>query len=251
MNTVVNGTDLASGLAQLGVAAGMALEVHCALSRFGHLEGGADTVIDALIGAVGARGALVMPSFRLSPNLPLTEDDRRLGLTMKIRILPPNEKRTAMGIVSDTFRQRPDVITGEGIFRVSAWGEGAAEHSRGFQHLIDMDGYALLLGVDIYSLSTMHYVEDVLPDDIRGRFAPSAEARAKYPEDQWLIESWAPEAKPWYAIQAEAYAKGYIRDVSIGDARCMLFTVRPVIGLYRQALLERPHALYGVCCAGC
>ena len=225
---------------------GMTLEVHCSLSQFGHLDGGADTVINTLIQEVGVDGAIVMPSFRLSPNLPLTDEDQRLGLTMKIRILSEDEEDSAMGIVADTFRKRPDVLTGNGIFRVSAWGRDADKHSAGFQRLIDNDGYALLLGLDIYRLSAMHYVEDALPDEIRNRFKPTNEARTKYPENQWLIEAWLPDVKPWYKIQDEAYSKGLITDAFIGNAKCMFFKVRPVIELYRRALLERPFELYGL-----
>ena len=246
MNTTIIGSDFTHGLRKLGVQLGMTLEVHCSLSQFGHLDGGADTVINTLIQEVGVDGAIVMPSFRLSPNLPLTDEDQRLGLTMKIRILSEDEEDSAMGIVADTFRKRPDVLTGNGIFRVSAWGRDADKHSAGFQRLIDNDGYALLLGLDIYRLSAMHYVEDALPDEIRNRFKPSDEARKKYPENQWLIEAWLPDVKPWYKIQDEAYSKGLITDAFIGNAKCMFFKVRPVIELYRRALLERPFELYGL-----
>ena len=239
-------TDLARGLAQLGVQPGMALEVHCSLRAFGHVSGGADAVIAALLQAVTPSGAIVMPAFRISPNLPLTDEDRRLGLTAKIRILSDSERPTAMGIVADTFRMRPDVVTGDGLFRTSAWGTNSAIHATGFQHLIDHGGYALLCGVDIYRLSAMHYVEDALPPEIRARFTPSAEAKRIYPESQWLIEAWEPELKPWYAIQQQAYDKGLITDARIGNAKCMLFPVRPVIELYRQALLTRPFSLYGL-----
>jgi aminoglycoside N3'-acetyltransferase len=242
----LNSSELAAGLRRLGVRAGMALEVHCAMSRFGAVEGGADAVIDALMQVVGSDGTIVMPAFRLSPNLPLTDKDKQLGLTLKIRLLAEEENHTAMGIVADTFRQRLDVVTGSGIFRVSAWGRDAARHATGLQHLIDSSGYALLLGVDIYALSAMHTVEDALPETIRARFKPSAEALALYPADQWFIEAWSPEAKPWYKIQAEAYARGLITDIAIGQARCLFLPVRPVIDLYRQALLERPFELYGV-----
>lgn len=244
INTI--GSDIEYGLHQLSVQAGMSLVVHCSLSKFGYLEGGADTLIHALMQKVGVNGAIVMPSFRLSPNLLLTDEDRDLGLTMKIRILSENEEHSAMGIVADTFRKRTDVVTGSGIFQVSAWGKDADKHATGFQHLIDNDGYALLLGVDIYRLSAMHYVEDVMPVEIRNRFQPSDEARTKYPEGEWMIEAWTPDLKPWYTIQDEAYSKGFITDVCIGNAKCMFFKVRPVIDLYRQALLERPFELYGL-----
>lgn len=241
---ILTESDLSCGFRKLGVHEGMTLEVHCSLSKFGYLEGGADTVINALTEAVGINGAIVMPSFRLSPNMPLTDEDRELGLTMKIRILSENESRSAMGTVSDSFRQRPDVITGEGVFRVSAWGKNADKHSKGLQYLIDHDGYALLLGVDIYSLSAMHYVEDALPYEICDRFKPSDEARVKYPEEHWMIEAWSPDAKPWYKIQDEAYRNGFITDAYIGNSKCMFFKVRTIIDLYRQALMECPLELY-------
>lgn len=246
MSSIVTKIDIENGLRKLGVKNGMALEVHCSLSKFGYVDGGAATIINALMQVVGKDGAIVMPSFMLSPNIPLNDTDRKLGLTLKIKILQNDEERTAMGIVSDSFRQAPDVITGQGIFRVSAWGKDADKHSLGFQHLIDQNGHALLLGVDIYRLSSMHYVEDSLPDEIKDKFKPSYEARELYPEDQWFIESWEPSAKPWYAIQNKAYEKGYIKDGFIGDCKCMLLNVREVTELYRQALDTNPFELYGI-----
>lgn len=243
----VNQQMLADGLTDLGVASGIPLEVHCALGAFGPVEGGADAVIDALMEVVGPNGALVMPAFRLSPALPLTPEDLALGLTSKIQILPPDAPRTAMGIVSDTFRHRLDVVTGEGIFRTSAWGKDAALHAQtGFGHLIELDGYAALLGVDIYSLSAMHYVEDALPDAIRDRFAPNAEALARYPQGEWLTEAWTPPVRAWHTIQVEAIARGYVRQGVIGGAPCMLLPVQKVTGLYRQALQTDALALYGL-----
>ena len=246
MKSVVSKCEMEEGLKKLGIRAGMPLEVHCALGQFGRVEGGAATVIEALMNVLGRDGAIVMPSFRLSENLPLDETDRQLGLVCKIRILPEDAEKTGMGVVSDTFRKRQDVITGKDVFRMSAWGKDAQKHAQGLHHLIEMDGWALLAGVDIYRLSAMHYVEDVLPGAVRERFAVSAEARARYPEGEWLVEAWAPEAKPWYTIQNAAYEKGLIRDGMIGNAKCMLLRVRPVIALYRQALLKDPLGLYGL-----
>lgn len=201
-----------------------------ALRSLGPIEGGADTLIEALMRAVSPGGALVMPAFRLSPALPLTDQDKRLGLTAKIEILPEDAPRTAMGVVADTFRQRPDVHTGEGIFRVSAWDEDAETYANGLQPLIDGGGFALLLGVDIYSLSAMHYVD----------------ALRAYTPDCWLTEAWTPDVKPWYAIQARTQANGLVRETCIGEAACMLLPVKPVISLYRQALVEDAIGLYGL-----
>ena len=226
----------------------MLLEVHCSLSTFGHVDGGALTIINALKNVIGTDGAIVMPTYKHSPALPLTKTDKNLGLTLKIRYIHDDNEKSGMGVVSDTFRKMPDVITGEGMFRVSAWGKDADKHvSSGFQHLIDSDGYALLMGVDIYSMSSMHYVEDYLPDEIKNKFVPSKEARNIYPETEWFIESWTPfPVKPWYVIQEEAYKKGYINDAKIGNAKCMLVQVKNTIELYKQALKNNPFELYGL-----
>ena len=241
-------SDILNGLHDLGVKAGMAIEVHCSLSSFGHVEGGAITIIEALMSAVGSEGAIVMPSFRLSHNQPVNEADKGLGIKLKIKILEDDDEPSAMGIVSDTFRKLPNVLTGQGIFRVSAWGKEADTHSLGFEHLIDTNGWALLLGVDIYRLSAMHYVEGELPDEIRNLFKPSEEARKLYPESQWLIESWEPLVRPmpWYTIQSRAFEKGFIKDGIIGNCKCMLLNVKEVIELYRQALRNEPFELYGL-----
>ncbi|MCL1819800.1 MAG: AAC(3) family N-acetyltransferase [Oscillospiraceae bacterium] len=240
-------TEIETGLTSLGVKPGMMIEVHCSLSSFGYVDGGALTIINSLKNIVGKDGAIVMPSFKDSPNLPLNENDKKLGITLKIKLLKGDEEKSGMGIVSDMFRKMPDVITGKGQFRVSAWGKDAEKHAADwFNHLIDSDGYALLLGVDIYKMSSMHYVEDNLPMEIKNLFKPSEEARKIYPESEWFIESWSPVAKPWYVIQNRAYEKGYIKDIFIGNAKCMLVQIKNTIELYRQALRDNPFELYGL-----
>ncbi|MDR2922237.1 MAG: AAC(3) family N-acetyltransferase, partial [Treponema sp.] len=129
--------EIENDLRKLGVKSGMMLEVHCSLSSFGYVDGGANTIIEVLKHIVGINGSIVMPTYKHAHNSPLNEIDKRLGLTIKIKYLKDDEESSAMGIVADTFRKMPDVITGEGIFRVSAWGKDAEKHvSSGFQHII-------------------------------------------------------------------------------------------------------------------
>lgn len=246
MTVTVTETDLINGFRALGVKEGMMLEVHCSMSSFGNIQGGAETIINSIKAVVGDEGAIIMPSFKLSPNFPLSENDKKLGLKLKIKKLVNDDEKSAMGIVSDAFRKMPDVMTGDGLFRVSAWGKDVEKHAQGFRYLIDSAGYALLLGVDIYRMSSMHYVEDYLPDLIKNKFKPSDEARALYPESEWFIESWAPSIKPWYAIQDAAYHLRYIQDCMIGNSKCMLVQVQETTKLYRNALQTEPFKLYGL-----
>jgi aminoglycoside 3-N-acetyltransferase len=238
--------DIISGLHNLGIQAGMELEVHSSLKSFGYVEGGAVTVIEALKETVTCDGSIFMPALRLSPRLPITEADRKLGITLKIKLVSPDTVLSGMGLIADTFRQMSDVLTGDGIFRVSAWGKSADQVSRGFQHLLDHGGKALLLGVDIYRLTAMHYVEDLLPQRIRDIFKPSEEVNRLYPPDEWFIETGEPSVKAWYTIQNMAYEKGLIKDGHIGKCRCMFFDLWDVVSLYEKELKSNPYKLYGI-----
>lgn len=243
---MVTKTDIIKDLFDLGVKAGNEIEVHSSLSSFGCVEGGAETVISALKEAVGEQGSIFMPALRLSRELPLTEQDRKMGITTKIQILPENCERSAMGIIADTFRNMPDTVTNEGIFRASAWGKSANEVKDGLQYVIHNGGKALLFGVDIYKLTAMHYVEDLLPDDIKNAFPLSDEINALYPSDKWFIEAGTFPVKPWYTIQNMAYEKGVIKEGKIGNSKVMFFNIWDVVGLYEQELKCDPYKLYGL-----
>ena len=238
--------DIISGLHNLGLKSGDEIEVHSSLSNFGYVEGGAETVISALKEIVRANGSIFMPALRLSKELPLTEEDKSLGITTKIQILPEDCQRSAMGIIADTFRQMPDTITNEGIFRISAWGKSANEVKDGLQYLIHNGGKALMLGVDIYKLTAMHYVEDLLPYDIKNYCPISDEINNIYPPDKWMIEAGKFPVKPWYTIQKMAYEKGVIKDGRIGNSKVLFFDIWDVVGLYEQEIKNNPYKLYGL-----
>jgi aminoglycoside N3'-acetyltransferase len=239
--------QIREGLAELGIRAGMKLEVHGSLKSFGKVDGGAATVIRALMDSVTENGSIVMPSFLMSPRLPLDDTDRSRGLTCKIRILSAEENtRSGMGTIADTFRTMPGVVTGDGLFRLSAWGFEKEINRNSLSNLIENNGYALLLGTDIYSLSSMHYMESAMPAEITRIFKPSDEVASHYPADTWFIETGEPPVKAWYKIQDEAFSLGYIKEARIGESRCMSFRIRDVTGLYRNALEADPFGLYGI-----
>ena len=107
----VTKTDLLNGFKQLGIQKGMSLEVHSSLKSFGYVEGGAKTVIDALIESVGQDGGIVMPSHLVSKRLPLTKEDLKNGLTCKMKVLAPDsDEPSGVGVIADTFRKRSDEV---------------------------------------------------------------------------------------------------------------------------------------------
>lgn len=71
----------------------MMAEVHSSLSSIGHVVGGADTLIRALMDAVGLDGGIAMPAFRISPPVPSDALELAQGITMKLKILPEDKQQ--------------------------------------------------------------------------------------------------------------------------------------------------------------
>ena len=244
---MVTKNELKESLKSLGVCKGMTLEVHSSLSSFGELEGGAETVIDILKELVTEKGSIFMPALRLSPELPLSEEDKKLGITVKIKVLPPDSDRTAMGIVADTFRKLPDTYTGTDTISTSGWGKHGKEAvTGGLDYPIHNGGMALMLGVDIYKLTAMHYVEGITPGEINERFEPTEAINRKYPPDEWFMEAGHPPVKAWYKIQDMAYEKGLIKETIIGECKIMFFDIWSVVSLYENELRRDPYGLWGM-----
>lgn len=244
---MVTRQELKRALTELGVEKEMILEAHSSLSSFGQLEGGAMTVIDTLKELVTDEGSIFMPALRLSRELPLTDRDRELGITVKIKVLDPDAPTTAMGVIADTFRLLPDTVCGRDTISTAGWGKYAREAlTGGLDYAIHHGGKALLLGVDIYKLTAMHYVEPITPADICAISATNEAIDRIYPPDEWFIEAGHPPVKAWYTIQAMAYERGLIREAMIGDCRAMFFDIWSVVSLYENALKTDPYGLWGI-----
>ncbi|MEO0820058.1 MAG: AAC(3) family N-acetyltransferase [Pseudomonadota bacterium] len=176
----VSSERLIGDLAALGVAEGGVLMVHASLSAIGRVEGGAETVVDGLLAALGPAGTLVMPAFRASVCRPGLH--RRLPepvLAEARRRTPPHDPATTpseMGAITEAFRRRPgvrrsphptDSITafGPAAEALTAthplpWSTGATSP---FGRLDAMDAQFLLLGVGFNRLTLLHYAEGLVP----------------------------------------------------------------------------------------
>jgi len=131
--------------------------VHSSLSSLGEVDGGADTVIDALLEALGPKGTLLMPTH-----------PARDGHIFDIDTTPSD-----MGIISETFRRRPGVLRSRHPYHpVAAYGAHAEEmlrdHERSaipdgpetpYGRLINLECWVLHIGCDLDTLTLLHTVE--------------------------------------------------------------------------------------------
>ena len=155
--------DLIEGFHGLGIQAGSGVMVHSSLSSFGHVDGGARTVIDALMEVVTPAGTLMMPSFNhaapFEPGGP--------------GYYHPGETRTTNGAIPDLFWRLPDVWRSlDPTHPIAAWGKHAQRYTCSHHRTLTMGpasplgligaegGYGLLLGVG-YDSNTYHHVVEM------------------------------------------------------------------------------------------
>jgi len=115
---VVKKAQIVRGLQELGIQPRDCLMVHSSLKSFGFVEGGADTVIDALQEAVTEAGIVAMPAFC---------DCAEGGSSGAYDpVTTPIGKW--VGLIPETFRKRSDVLRSRHpTHSVCAWGQKAEE----------------------------------------------------------------------------------------------------------------------------
>jgi aminoglycoside N3'-acetyltransferase len=232
---IVTREEIEAGLRHLGLGPGAVVEVHSSLSAFGRVEGGAGAVVDALMNVVG-RGTIVMSAYRVSPAVPLTEEEIARGITWKVRVLPEGSpEKTGLGAVVEEFKRRPGVVCGAEMLRTCAWGHQADRHRNGYEYLLEIDGWALLLGLGIGSCSSMHEAERVpLPEAIESCFSIPEELRRDYDPKSWGIGYGGTPDDAWGTVYTEADRRGLVRRHTIGRATCHLFRARAAVGIYEE-----------------
>jgi len=157
---MVTGQQLVDDLRALGVRPGMDVMVHSSLSSLGHVAGGAGTVIDALLVAIGPDGTLLMPSFNHGA----------------ARVYNPLTTPTLNGAIADAFWRRPEAIRSiHPTHPVAAIGPKAEAWCRDhleagiwsedspIGRLIHGGGYLLGLGVGNDTCTAYHVSEISMP----------------------------------------------------------------------------------------
>jgi aminoglycoside 3-N-acetyltransferase len=173
----VTGAKLKEGLARVGVRRGDTVLAHTSLSRFGYVEGGADTVVDALMELLGPKGTLMMSAITTTVDFVIRcIKAADLGVLADVEPFDPASTPTWAGAVAETFRHRPGVLRSlHPTHSVSAWGKGAGEMIAGHQNAAGPcgegtpyarvtelpRGYILLLGVNHSSNTTLHGLEEI------------------------------------------------------------------------------------------
>jgi aminoglycoside 3-N-acetyltransferase len=236
--------DILRGLRALGLAPGDAVLVHSSLSSLGYVEGGADTVIDALLVAVAPDGTVLVPTLTGSEALDADHPP----------VYDPDETPCWTGRIPETFRLRPDAVRSlHPTHSVAAIGTRARELTAGHEHSITpcgpaspygrlaaSGGYVLLLGVGHEVNTTFHLVEEIVgvpyhmqPGLVAAQVIEQGSARTIH---LMLHRYGSPRA--FGRLEPALRERGIQREGQIGQAHARLIDAGRMVELACQALRQ-------------
>lgn len=247
---VVSKNDIVSGLRELGLREGDVVLVHSSLSSFGYVEGGADTVIDALLEVVGESGTVVVPTLTGSDRLSVENPP----------VFSPSSTPCWTGLIPETFRRRKGALRSRHpTHSVAAIGARAENLTRGHEYcetpcgvgspyfkLAELDGYILFLGVGLSCNTTMHTVEELA--NVPYHLQPDP-VDAKIVNDDGTVEVIKTKIhlygyeRDFEKIEPILLSKGMMKIGRIGKAEVRLVKSRPMIELALELLKSGPDFL--------
>lgn len=220
---------LEGGFRELGIARGDRLMVHSSLGSFGKVDGGAQTVIDAVMNAVGPGGTILMPSF----NHGAPFRDGGPG------VFDPARTPTTNGAIPDRFWRMEDVERSlNATHAFAAWGRDADDLVREHHLATTMGpgsplyrlwragGLVLLLGVGYRANTFHHVVETVTGAPCLGRRTEAYPVRVPDGTVE-ALRTWGWRDGTCPITDETRYkeplrATGAVRQARIGEATCTL-----------------------------
>ncbi|MBI3920025.1 MAG: AAC(3) family N-acetyltransferase [Armatimonadetes bacterium] len=162
--------NIVAALTEVGIVTGDLVLVHSGLSDLGHVEGGADTVIDAFLEVLGEQGTLLMPTFTQS----FTCFGGEPALGKGFRPYHPKKSKGWVGRIPETFRQRDGVLRSahpsHSVAGVGPLAEPCLKDHREidpptsrnspFGKLMDLGGKMVFFGAGLASTTFFHFLED-------------------------------------------------------------------------------------------
>lgn len=161
--------DIATDLARLGIGRGDVVFFHSSLKSLGWVEGGAEAVVEAFLGAVGPDGLVAVPT------LTATYAPGCMYPDLVVHAFDPKETPSRVGAITDKLWRRPDASrSAHPTHSIAAIGRRAEELVQGhdrtstfgkdgpYGRYVAWGAKILFLGVDLRCNTTLHAVEDWL-----------------------------------------------------------------------------------------
>ena len=228
--------ELVAGFRGLGLETGTRVVVHSSLSSLGRVDGGAETVVNALLEAVGPAGTVAVPTFT------------RYG-----EPYDPAESPSLTGAITEALRTRPEACRSphptKSIAAIGPDADVTTAHDPGnslgpnspLHRLLERDGTILLLGVDHTTNSAIHVGERLAGVPYRDQVTET-ETRVNGTVETVEVNR-VHCSRGFEAIRPLTEHAGIVSSGKIGDADAQLLEGDGLLSLVFEALEAEPGAL--------
>ncbi len=258
MQQLVTIPTIVDGLTKLGVHEGSTFMVHCSMSSLGHVQGGAQAIIEALVSTIGASGTVVMPTLtdgRFDPsewgNPPVPQE---LWNRIRFETPPYHPQKTptdnTMSAVYELFRTWPDVVrTDHPHSSIAAWGlhrdrvvsthrlEERFGNSSPLGVLYELDAQVLFLGTTYSTNTCFHLAEYRRPNPPIREFLIVQGSDGN--RTLTTYEDVDTDSSIFETIGADFEAARPVKVGTIGSATCRLFSFRVAVDFAVDWLTSR------------
>jgi len=246
--------ELEPVLRSLGLGAGDSILMHSGFRRVSGFRGTAADVIQSLLKVIDPNGHLLMMSI---PYRGSSQHYAEREAMFDVRQSP-----SAVGLISEIFRRRPDVLRSLSPFHpVLAYGPLAAwltaDHEKclyscgkgsPFERFLSLDGKFLFFDAPFSSLTFMHYVEDHfrarLPVELYHREAATLRAKEASGREVTVRHFYFSEAarrrRHFAPLETALLRDGLMRTATVGNTRMSSVTARSVVDCATRLLDEGP-----------
>ncbi len=237
-------SSLENDLKNMGLRPQDTVLMHSSMKAIGSVEGGADTVLDALCDYFA-------PGLVMLPALTWTVAD------MDDPVFDVRGTAAVVGLLPNLFMKRPGVVRSwHPTHSLAAFGADAAEVLRedhlnhtpcgptsGWHKLMERDGMILMVGCGLTSCTFIHGVEEW--NDVPNRLAPPKRFTVITPDGGRVEVTSSPhQGSPseQYGRAEEALRRtGALRDGVLGSAHVLVLSARKTFETVSALLRENPH----------
>lgn len=241
--------DLVAGFHRAGVEAGDTLLVHSSYKSFGPIDGGPQTVVNALEAALGPEGTLIMPTFNFDFNRGQPWDVRstpsQMGVLTELVRKDPRAQRVFHPIYSFAILGKHAEMLGSLRYK-SSYERGSV-----FGKLRDLDGRIMVIGLSYTnSMTFFHHVEQMEGVDYRflKQFTGEVtdwDGTTKTDTFEMLVrdidKGVITEVDPMGELMEK---EGIIKVSRIGEAAVKLMKASEVYAFTAREMRRDPHLLY-------
>lgn len=243
--------ELKTGFSDLGLRAGDIVLVHSSYKSFGPVDGGPQTVVDALLEVLTPDGTLIMPTFNFNFNQgepwDVLKTPSHMGVLTEIVRLNPDSRRVFHPFYSFSILGKlKDELTR--VRYKDSYGKESI-----FMRLRELDAKIMIIGLSYtHSLTFMHHIEQM--EGVDYRFVKAftgmiTDENGKTYEDTFTMlvrdveRGVQTEVDPMGAVMEQ---RGIVSIRTIGMAEVKMMKANEVYRVVSQEMKNNPGLMYRI-----